>query len=361
MNILDKRPNVKAWILSHVEISEDWDYLEIDDKYIEGDTIYCSFVLSENKGDFKNDVIRSVVSSEYRDGSFAENRPDTDWFNDQLEKITSLANDKLDNYTGDSVKNQLKKEIASSIRYEMSGSGSFAYDDLTEDDLNEIYEMDIVINFDYINSIEIDENDVLDYHETIQEGNKRGQLEPWMIKLIDFKELETYEYDNRFKIEVDFEGLEAKVYVSSLGKWPLNLLSMSNPRDEVFYDQTRSNSWNRFVNPDASSGEVFGLAESIAEEANENFVNEYYDDLPMREIRNDIHEIITDALDDNNDDFNDEGESIFKDEIFLDEVEKVEVYVYDIEHFIPVDVDNLIEWRDEYIDSGEFKNYEDCE
>jgi hypothetical protein len=53
-----------------------------------------------------------------------------------------------------------------------------------------------------------------------------------------------------------------------------------------------------------------------------------------------------------------DGEGYFGDEINPDEVDKVEVMVIDEVHFSIIDADNLLDWRNEYVASGEAEDWE---
>lgn len=353
---------IEKELVKYVNVGDDeWTFLTVTQVDVDDKHLTCIIGLSVTEESFKNRVLRVSIGD--KKDKFAENRPGTSYFNDLLEEVRDDANEQVEAWSGDDLSTLLEDMFFDAVYMRCSELNSTGDLGFTED---EMAELTVSVVLDSVNRVTLTDADVLAYHEEIKTNSKTGKLEDWMVDSIDFSLVEDKEYDALYDVEVETRGLEVGFYGSYMVKESVNLnnYSISEVRDNYFSVWTDSERWNEFTNPATESGRVAELAELLASNASEDFLeSDSYEGFPVSEVVRDILATIRRAVEENNEDYSEYGESAFEDVINLDELEKVEVYQdgYDTEYWDVITADNLLDWRNDYVDSREADNWETWE
>lgn len=182
----------------------------------------------------------------------------------------------------------------------------------------------------------------------IEKMYKRGELEPWMVEYADFSYMGDYVVDGPYKVEVTVDGFDVSVYIKPVIDDRLVDLTKLSVR-EVYSDYVgvygSDSRWSAFTDLRTSRNEVIALAQYFAAAINENHYRTFYNNFPLEEVKKNFYKCVRDSIVENNGLLVAGRESLFKEEVSFDGIEKINVRVSDYEYFRVVAWRNLLAWR----------------
>lgn len=346
---------IKKELVKFTSIGDLWPFIEVGDVEVDGTNLKCIINFSGSEASFKKYVIESANG--HRKEAFAQTRVGTSYFKDKLDEIRDAANECVEICGSDDFSREIEDVILVAVQekcQELNVSGELGFSD------DAIDELSVEVVLDRINRVYVSDHDVFAYHDEIKENHKTGQLEGWMVEQMNLLPIADNEYDGSFQVEVDNRGLEIGVVVSLVRDTPIDLMKLSTHevRETYFDNWVDSEKWSVFTNPETEPGAVAALADYFASVASEDYMEVVFYDFTLDEVRQDILAFISSDIESNNEQFAQDGEGLYQDEIVVDEVEKVDVVKDGEVHFQIIDADNLLEWRNEYVNSEEADEYE---
>lgn len=347
---------IEKELIKYVDPGDEFPFLTVGSVDVDDKQLTCVMTFSGTEESFKKQAI--VASSEHLHEKFIQTRTGTSYFKDMIDDVRDAANDRVREWGSDELKETLEDMFLDAVYMrceELHATGDLHLTEELMDDLT------VIVVLDRINRVYVTDGDVVAYHDEVKENFKTGELEGWMVDRMNLLPIADNEYDATFRVDVETRGLEIGLHVSFIRPVPvdLNKLSVHEVREHYFGRWTSSEYWNTFTHPDTDPGKVASLADYIAEVASEDYMEDAFYAFSLDEVKEDILAFIRDDLEQNNQVFATDGQGWFGDEIILDEVDKVEITVVHEEHFSIIDADNLLEWRNEYVASGEAADWED--
>lgn len=350
---------IEAELVKYVSVGDEYPHLTVAQVDVDGKHLTCFVTFSGTEESFKKAAIESGII--YYKHTFAAARSGTSYFRGLVKEVIQDTTWQISEWGSDAVKRELEDMFFDAVTHravELNAAGELGF---TEE---EIGELTVSVVLDSVNAVTVDTDDALAYHDAIKENGKGGDLEDWMVASIDFSHLEDKVYDEKYKVALEVSGLtiDYNVYFADNKPIDLNTFSMKEIRGRVFGEWVDTDRWSEFTNPETESGRVAALADFFAGSASANYCDGWgWDDLSTGDVYLDIVKEVRSAIEANNEKFTEDGEGYFEDEINVTEADKVEVLRRDFDERVwnVFTSDNLIDWRNEYVESGEADDYED--